>query len=293
MSGQKTKPFTRIEKIISMNDYMIAVILGIVEGFTEYLPVSSTGHMILVGDWLGFDGPRASVFEVFIQLGAILSVLIIYKEKFIRMLYQYRCWNLFRRENWFRTDTGLTLAHVAAGIVPVMGIGYLAHHAIKTYLFSAGTVIIGLIIGGLFMLAAEKAHMKVRCKDVEKMTIVQSFLVGAFQMLALWPGFSRSGSTIAGGLFLGMSRKAAADFSFIIAVPVMIVACFYDLLKSLSYLSGNDLVMIAIGFVTAFVVAYVSVLWFLKFLNKSTLASFAYYRFVVALVSFLHFFVLN
>jgi len=220
-------------------------------------------------------------------------VLIIYKEKFIRMLYQYRCWNLFRRENWFRTDTGLTLAHVAAGIVPVMGIGYLAHHAIKTYLFSAGTVIIGLIIGGLFMLAAEKAHMKVRCKDVEKMTIVQAFLVGAFQMLALWPGFSRSGSTIAGGLFLGMSRKAAADFSFIIAVPVMIVACFYDLLKSLSYLSGNDLVMIAIGFVTAFIVAYVSVLWFLKFLNKSTLASFAYYRFVVALVSFLHFFVLN
>lgn len=276
-----------------MNDYMIAVILGIVEGFTEYLPVSSTGHMILVGDWLGFDGPRASVFEVFIQLGAILSVLIIYKEKFIRMLYQYRCWNLFRRENWFRTDTGLTLAHVAAGIVPVMGIGYLAHHTIKTYLFSAGTVIIGLIIGGLFMLAAEKAHMKVRCKDVEKMTIVQAFLVGAFQMLALWPGFSRSGSTIAGGLFLGMSRKAAADFSFIIAVPVMIVACFYDLLKSLSYLSGNDLVMIAIGFVTAFIVAYVSVLWFLKFLNKSTLASFAYYRFVVALVSFLHFFVLN
>ena len=276
-----------------MNDYMIAVILGIVEGFTEYLPVSSTGHMILVGDWLGFDGPRASVFEVFIQLGAILSVLIIYKEKFIRMLYQYRCWNLFRRENWFRTDTGLTLAHVAAGIVPVMGIGYLAHHAIKTYLFSAGTVIIGLIIGGLFMLAAEKAHMQVRCKDVEKMTIVQAFLVGAFQMLALWPGFSRSGSTIAGGLFLGMSRKAAADFSFIIAVPVMIVACFYDLLKSLSYLSSNDLIMIAIGFVTAFIVAYVSVLWFLKFLNKSTLASFAYYRSVVALVSFLHFFVLN
>lgn len=276
-----------------MNDYMIAVILGIVEGFTEYLPVSSTGHMILVGDWLGFDGPRASVFEVFIQLGAILSVLIIYKEKFIRMLYQYRCWNLFRRENWFRTDTGLTLAHVAAGIVPVMGIGYLAHHAIKTYLFSAGTVIIGLIIGGLFVLAAEKAHMQVRCKDVEKMTIVQAFLVGAFQMLALWPGFSRSGSTIAGGLFLGMSRKAAADFSFIIAVPVMIVACFYDLLKSLSYLSSNDLIMIAIGFVTAFIVAYVSVLWFLKFLNKSTLASFAYYRFVVALVSFLHFFVLN
>lgn len=151
-----------------MSDYIIAVILGIVEGVTEYLPVSSTGHMILVGDMLGFTGPRASVFEVFIQLGAILSVIVIYKEKFIRMLHQYRCWDLFRRENWFRTDTGLTLAHVAAGIVPVMGIGYLAHHAIKTYLFSAGTVIIGLIIGGIFMLVAEKSHTKTVCNDVEK-----------------------------------------------------------------------------------------------------------------------------
>ena len=274
-------------------DYIIAVILGIVEGVTEYLPVSSTGHMILVGDWLGFDGPRASVFEVFIQLGAILSVLVIYKEKFLHMLGQYQCWHLLRRDNWFRRDTGLTLAHVAVGILPVMVIGYLAHHAIKTYLFSSATVIIGLIIGGLFMLAAEKSHMRIICKDVENMTIAQAFLVGLFQILSLWPGVSRSGSTISGGLFLGMSRKAAADFSFIIAVPLMFVACIYDLLKSLSFLTSDDLIMIAIGFVVAFITAYVSVLWFLRFLNKSTLASFAYYRFVVAFVSFMHFFVLN
>ena len=272
-----------------MSDYMIAVILGIVEGFTEFLPVSSTGHMILVGDWLGFDGPRASVFEVFIQLGAILSVLFIYKEKFIYMLQQYKCVHLLKRENWFRRDTGLTLAHVAVGIVPVMLVGFFAHHAIKTSLFPPFPVIIGLIVGGLFMLAAERARIPVVCDDVEKLTIVQAFLVGAFQMLALWPGFSRSGSTLGGGLLLGISRKAAADYSFIIAVPVMIVACFYDLLKSLSYLGGSDLAMIAIGFVTAFVVAYISVLWFLKFLNKSTLASFAYYRFVVAVVAFIHF----
>lgn len=273
-----------------MNDYIIAVILGIVEGVTEYLPVSSTGHMILVGDWLGFDGPQASVFEVFIQLGAILSVLVIYKEKFIRMLRQYHCWNLLKKENWCRTDTGLTMAHVAVGIVPVMGIGYLAHHAIKTYLFSPYTVIIGLVIGGVFMLAAERAKIRVVCNDVEKMTILQAFLVGAFQICALWPGFSRSGSTIAGGLFLGLSRKAAADFSFIIAVPVMIIACFYDLLKSINDLNGNDLTMIAIGFVVAFIVAYISVLWFLRFLNKSTLTSFACYRFLVAIVSFGYFF---
>ena len=276
-----------------MGDYMIAVILGIVEGVTEYLPISSTGHMILVGDWLGFTGPRASVFEVFIQLGAILSVLVIYKEKFIRMLRQYRCWDMLRPQNWRRNDTGLTLAHVGAGIVPVMIIGYFAHGVIKTYLFSVGTVIIGLVIGGVFMLLAERAKIRVLCDDVEKMTILQAFLVGAFQMFALWPGFSRSGSTIAGGLFLGLSRKAAADFSFIIAVPVMIIACFYDLLKSWSVLDSGDLVMIAIGFVTAFIVAYISVLWFLKFLNKSTLTSFACYRFLVAVVSFVYFFILK
>lgn len=276
-----------------MGDYMIAVILGIVEGVTEYLPISSTGHMILVGDWLGFTGPRASVFEVFIQLGAILSVLVIYKEKFIRMLRQYRCWDMLRPQNWRRNDTGLTLAHVGAGIVPVMIIGYFAHGVIKTYLFSVGTVIIGLVIGGVFMLLAERAKIRVLCDDVEKMTILQAFLVGAFQMFALWPGFSRSGSTIAGGLFLGLSRKAAADFSFIIAVPVMIIACFYDLLKSWSVLDSGDLIMIAIGFVTAFIVAYISVLWFLKFLNKSTLTSFACYRFLVAVVSFVYFFILK
>lgn len=276
-----------------MGDYMIAVILGIVEGVTEYLPISSTGHMILVGDWLGFTGPRASVFEVFIQLGAILSVLVIYKEKFIRMLRQYRCWDMLRPQNWRRNDTGLTLAHVGAGIVPVMIIGYFAHGVIKTYLFSVGTVIIGLVIGGVFMLLAERAKIRALCDDVEKMTILQAFLVGAFQMFALWPGFSRSGSTIAGGLFLGLSRKAAADFSFIIAVPVMIIACFYDLLKSWSVLDSGDLVMIAIGFVTAFIVAYISVLWFLKFLNKSTLTSFACYRFLVAVVSFVYFFILK
>ena len=276
-----------------MGDYMIAVILGIVEGVTEYLPISSTGHMILVGDWLGFTGPRASVFEVFIQLGAILSVLVIYKEKFIRMLRQYRCWEMMRPQTWRRNDTGLTLAHVGAGIVPVMIIGYFAHGVIKTYLFSVGTVIIGLVIGGVFMLLAERAKIRVLCDDVEKMTILQAFLVGAFQMFALWPGFSRSGSTIAGGLFLGLSRKAAADFSFIIAVPVMIIACFYDLLKSWSVLDSGDLVMIAIGFVTAFIVAYISVLWFLKFLNKSTLTSFACYRFLVAVVSFVYFFILK
>ena len=276
-----------------MYDYIIAVVLGIVEGATEFLPVSSTGHMILVGHLLGYDGQQAGVFEVFIQLGAIMAVAVIYKEKILTMLH-FNGWRpLLRRENWRRSDTGLTLVHIAAGAVPVLPVGYLLHHFIKTYLFSVETVLVGLVAGGVFMMAAEKAHGKTLCDDVDKLTVAQSFGIGLFQILALWPGFSRSGSTIAGGLFLGLSRKAAADFSFIIAVPVMIIACFYDLLKSWSVLDSGDLVMIAIGFVTAFIVAYISVLWFLKFLNKSTLTSFACYRFLVAVVSFVYFFILK
>ncbi|MCX7781284.1 MAG: undecaprenyl-diphosphate phosphatase [Negativicutes bacterium] len=263
-----------------MNENIIAVIIGIVEGLTEFLPISSTGHMILAGSLLGFDGEKASVFEVFIQLGAILSVFILYRDKFLRMLS-------LRRQSLYG---GLSVYHVAAGIIPVMGFGYLLHKYIKTYLFSPFTVIIGLVAGALLMLIAEKVAARPETRDVEQITIRQALFVGAFQILSLWPGFSRSGSTIAGGLFFGLSRKAAAEFSFIIAVPLMLVACLYDLLKVWNKLSVADLQMFAIGFVTAFIVAYISIVWFLRFLNNSTLASFAYYRFVLAGLSYYYFF---
>lgn len=263
-----------------MSENGIAVIIGIVEGLTEFLPISSTGHMILVGSMLGFEGEKASVFEVFIQLGAILSVFILYRDKFMRMLNPRKL-SLYG---------GLSLYHVAAGIIPVAGIGFLLHKYIKAYLFSPITVIIGLIAGAVLMLVAEKLAVKPTTKDVEDITMRQALLVGAFQILSLWPGFSRSGSTIAGGLFFGMSRKAAAEFSFIIAVPLMLMACLYDLLKIWQKLSIADLQMFAVGFVTAFIVAYISIVWFLRFLNSSTLASFAYYRFVVAGFSYYYFF---
>lgn len=263
-----------------MSDTVIAVIIGIVEGLTEYLPISSTGHMILVGSLLGFEGEKASVFEVFIQLGAIFSVFFLYREKFLRMMDLRR----------LSISGGLSAVHVAAGIVPVMGIAFLLHKPIKMYLFSPFTVIIGLVAGAILMLVAEKVAKKPTTKSADDMSIRQAFCVGFFQVLSLWPGFSRSGSTIAGGLLFGMSRTAAAEFSFIIAVPLMLVACLYDLLKIWSTLNTADLQMFAIGFVVAFVVAYLSIVWFLRFLNKSTLASFAYYRFVLAAVSYYYFF---
>lgn len=264
-----------------MSENVIAVIIGIVEGLTEFLPVSSTGHMILVGSMLGFEGEKASVFEVFIQLGAILSVFFIYKDKFVNMLRPQKL-NIY--------GGGLTIQHVLMGIVPVMGIGYLLHKPIKTYLFSPYTVIIGLVLGAILMLAAERFGRHPITTSVDKMTLKQAFWVGFFQVLALWPGFSRSGSTISGGLLLGMSRKAAADFSFIIAAPLMGVACVYDFLKIWKMLDMADLEFFAIGFFVAFVVAYISVVWFLRFLNNSTLASFAYYRFILAGVSYYYFF---
>lgn len=263
-----------------MSENLIAVIIGIVEGVTEYLPVSSTGHMILVGNMLGFEGEKASVFEVFIQLGAILSVLFLYRDKFSRM---------FKPQKFSIYGNGLSIKHVLAGIVPVMGVGYLLHTHIKA-LFSPGVVIAGLIVGAIFMLIAEKVARRPVVNNVDNITLKQAFFVGLFQMLALWPGFSRSGSTISGGLILGISRTAAAEFSFIIAVPLMAVACLYDLLKVWDKLSMADIQMFAIGFGVAFVVAYFSVVWFIRFLNKSTLASFAYYRFVLAFMSYYYFF---
>lgn len=271
---------------LNLNDLAIAFIVGIVEGLTEFLPVSSTGHMILVEDALGFHGESASVFTVFIQLGAILSVAFLYRDKYLKLM---------QPETWFRKPVGLSIWHIAAGIVPVGVVGFLAHGFIKRHLFSSFTVIIGLILGALMMLAAEKftqrtVTAKTVTTKVEDMTLKQAFYVGLFQILSLWPGFSRSGSTISGGIFFGLDRKTAADFSFIIALPLMTMACVYDLGKNWSKLSVVDFQMIAVGFVVSFFVAYYSVIWFLKFLHKSTLASFAWYRIALAGFSYYYFF---
>ena len=266
-----------------MDQYLIAVIVGIVEGLTEFLPVSSTGHMIIVGHVLGFEGRVADVFDVFVQLGAILSVIFIYKERFARF---------FTKDGW-DMHKGLSVWHIAAGIVPVMGVAYLCYPLIKKYLFSPFTVAIGLVLGGLLLMFAEhqtKGREAELVDDVDKISMKQAVWVGIYQFLSLWPGFSRSGSTIAGGLLVGLSRQAAASYTFLIAVPLMFVACIYDLLKSLKYLTADDLTILGIGFVVSFIVAYWSVLWFLKFLHKYDLTSFAWYRIALACVTYWYFF---
>ena len=266
-----------------MDQNLIAVIVGIVEGLTEFLPVSSTGHMIIVGHLLGFDGEVADVFDVFVQLGAILSVIFIYKERFFRF---------FTKDGW-DINKGLSVWHVAAGIVPVMGVAFFLYKYIKLYLFSPLTVAIGLFLGGVLLIVAEKyteGKEDQLVHDVDKISIKQAVWVGIYQFLSLWPGFSRSCSTIAGGLLVGLSLECSAAYTFLIAVPLMFVACLYDLYKNFSKLSGDDLQVLGIGFVVSFIVAYWSVLWFLKFLKNSKLTSFAIYRMVLAAFTFWYFY---
>ena len=266
-----------------MDQNLIAVIVGIVEGLTEFLPVSSTGHMIIVGHLLGFDDNVADVFDIFVQLGAILSVIFIYKERFRRF---------FTEDGW-NIDRGLSVWHIAAGIVPVMAVAFFLHKYIKLYLFNPFTVAIGLALGGILLMFAEyqtKEKQAELCHDIDKMTLKQATWVGIYQFLSLWPGFSRSGSTIAGGLLVGLSREVAAQYTFLIAVPLMFVACIYDLLKNLNHLSSGDFQILGIGFVVSFIVAYASVLWFLKFLQKYNLTSFAYYRIILSLVTMWYFY---
>lgn len=259
-------------------EYLQAVIIGIVQGLTEFLPVSSTGHMIIVDHLIDFNKAvgvdTAKLFEVFIQLGSMLAVLILYWPKFRAMA---------TKERIFSTK-GLTVWHVLAGIVPVAFVGLIAHKYIKEYLFNPYTVIIGLFVGALIMLAAEKYNKNPRTLDVEHLSIRQAFSVGLFQIFSLWPGFSRSGSTIAGGLFFGLNRIAAAEFSFIIAVPLMFLACGYDMLKMAGHLNLTGIAVLAAGFLTAFIFAYLSIVWFMKFLNKQKLAAFAYYRIILSVV---------
>lgn len=260
-----------------MEQFLIAVTLGIVEGLTEFIPVSSTGHLILSGELLNFTGARAATFEVFIQLGAILAVVILYRERFRRFFALENISSGFKMKqneiNWM---------HIAIAILPAMTLGYLVHDIIKRNLFSAETVLIGLIIGGVVMIVAERMPVLTTVNNLDQINFRQCLIIGVAQCLSLWPGFSRSGATMSGGLLAGLNHKTAAEFSFIIAVPVMIAATGYDLFKSWSLITHDFIVTLLIGFVVSFVVAVMAIVGFLKLLQRVKLTPFAIYRFVLA-----------
>lgn len=268
---------------------IVAIILGIVEGLTEFIPVSSTGHMILTAKLMGYDDQSSEMktFEIVIQLGAILA---------IAWFYRYRILNLLGLSKQTTSENGtaeqlrsgpkLNLIHVLLGVVPAMAIGYFFRDHIKS-LFSASTVLWALVVGGFFMIFAEwynNKKAKVTAQEMDQLSYTQAFLIGIFQCISvLWPGFSRSGSTIAGGMIAGSSYKAAADFSFLMAVPIMVCVSGYELLDSYKDLNSDTILNFAIGFVISFIVAYLVVLAFFKLIQKIKLRHFAYYRFVLAI----------
>lgn len=263
-----------------MYDFICAIILGIVEGLTEFLPVSSTGHLILAGSLLGFEGEAATTFKIVIQLGAVLAVLLLYWKRYMSILKDLLAFK-------FSQKNKLNAIHMIVAMIPALIVYLIFKDVIKTYLFGPGTVLIGLIVGGILMIVAARAKRKVTAENTDNITYKQAFGIGLFQCLALWPGFSRSGSTISGGLLLGTSQKAAADFTFMISVPVMLGATVLDMYESRDLLTSDTLLLFLVGFVAAFVVAMIAVVTFLNLIKRLKLEWFALYRFVLAAVFFL------
>jgi undecaprenyl-diphosphatase len=267
----------------SLSGATVAILLGFVEGVTEFIPVSSTGHLILAGHFLGFVGDKAASFEVAIQLGAILAIVALYPSRFLALIPRSPRY-LSPAESTLSGWSGLY--RFAAAILPVLAVGFVARHQIKEYLFNPVTVTCALAIGGILILLAEKFVAQRKTSSLDAMTLTQALGIGVFQVLALWPGTSRSAATIVGGMFLGLDRKSAAEFSFLVAVPVMFVATGYEMSKIGATLSGEELRWFFLGFVVAFVVALLSVKAFVRLLGRWTLAPFAWYRIVAAPIFF-------
>ncbi|MEC1262242.1 undecaprenyl-diphosphate phosphatase [Bacillus swezeyi] len=271
-------------------DIMVAVILGIVEGLTEYAPVSSTGHMIIVDDLLLkskelLTPEAANTFKVVIQLGSILAVAIVFKDRILNLLGMKK--NITEAQ---KQGSRLSLAQIAVGLVPAAVLGFLFEDYIDQYLFSVRTVAVGLIAGAVLMLVADWVNKRNDTTDsVDQMTYKQALGMGLFQCLALWPGFSRSGSTISGGVILGLNHRAAADFTFIMAIPIMMGASLLSLIKNWAFLSADLFPFFIAGFISAFIVALFVVRFFLRLINKIKLVPFAIYRIILGILLFILF----
>ena len=251
-----------------------ALILGIVEGLTEFLPVSSTGHLILAGDLLGFNDERGKLFEIVIQTGAILAV----------------CWEYRARLGAVAAGLGRDAAarrfvfNLAIAFLPLAVLGLLFGKAIKAHLFQPVPVALAFIAGAFIILWAERREHVVRIHSVDELTWQDALKLGFAQAFALIPGTSRSGATIIGGLLFGLSRKAATEFSFFLAIPTLFAASAYQLWKERHLLDGDDLGMWAVGFVSAFVSAFLCVRWLLRYISTHDFTFFAWYRIAFGLV---------
>ncbi|MCP1478923.1 undecaprenyl-diphosphatase [Pseudomonas chlororaphis] len=251
-----------------------ALILGIVEGLTEFLPISSTGHQIIVADLLNFGGERAMAFNIIIQLGAILAVVWEFRRKILDVIT-----GLPTQRNAQRFTINLLIA-----FLPAVVLGVIFADLIHEYLFNPITVATALVVGGLVMLWAERRQHEIHANTVDEISWKDALKVGFAQCLAMIPGTSRSGSTIIGGLLFGLSRKTATEFSFFLAMPTMVGAAVYSGYKYRNLFQPDDLPVFAVGFITSFIFAMIAVRGLLKFIANHSYAAFAWYRIAFGLV---------
>lgn len=259
-----------------MSDLLTVILLGIVEGLTEFIPVSSTGHLVLAGELLGFQDGSGGAFDVIIQLGAILAVIVLYWRRF---------WDVAVGLLSLQQGPLLFTRNILLGFLPSAVIGALAYSAIKVMLGSPAIVAWALIIGGIAILVIEKLATANHSDTVEAMSWRTALAIGLIQCLSMIPGISRSGATIMGARAMGVERKTAAEFSFFVAVPTMIGATALALYKDGAALATQDIANIAIGFVVSFVVAIVVIKAFLKIVTRYGFAPFAWYRIVIGAVA--------
>jgi undecaprenyl-diphosphatase len=257
---------------------LIVILLGVVEGLTEFIPVSSTGHLILVGHWVGFTGEAANTFEIVIQLGAILAVVWEYRRELVQRTLTLRS----------DPDSRRYYANVLVAFIPAAILGFIFHESLKEHLFTPHNVALALIVGAVLIYVIEMTHLKPRTHAVEQLSLAQSLGVGAAQCAALFPGFSRSAATILGGLLVGLDRPTAARFSFLLAIPTILGATVLDLVRSSGSMGPDDFFWITVGFVVSFLAAWGAVRWFLRFVSHHSLRVFAVYRLAVG-VLVLHF----
>lgn len=286
--------------LLDLSTLLKAFILGLVEGITEFLPISSTGHLIIAGDFLNFNDNKGKVFEIVIQLAAILAVCWEYRKKLMQTALELTSRQLNNQLAGHQPNSHIFVINLLLGFMPAALLGLAFHDAIKTYLFSPLTVAIALIVGGFAILYIENRSSSssavltsTSTNNIDNITKKQALQIGFAQSLALFPGISRAGATILGGMVFGLNRQTATEFSFFLAIPIMFAATAYDLLKSWKLLSIDDIAMFTVGFITAFASALLVIKMLLRFVATHDFKVFAWYRIIFGAIVLVYFWALS
>lgn len=256
-------------------DYITPIVLGIIEGFTEFLPISSTGHLIIANQWFRLEGPFQNTFNVVIQFGAILSVMVYFRK---RILPFFKSQTIEQKHEIYQT-----WKLIFAGVIPAIILGAIFDDVIEKLLFNPLTVAIALFVGGIILVWIESRKKEIYIDDLTRLGYKRAILIGLFQCLAMIPGTSRSAATIIGSMLLGASRRVAAEFSFFLAIPTMLAASTYSLLQTGWKLTPQEWQALAIGFIVSFIVALIVIAGFMNYVSKRDFKIFGYYRIVLAI----------